>query len=84
MGLFAAANYAGFAVGAPFANLCYDFLGNYNLAFLILAILMLFVTVAMQYVMVASSRDRKLILKALEENADKTAEQSAEPPLPLK
>ena len=66
VGIFAAASTAGFALGAPFANLCYDMLGNYNLPFIVFACLMIFVTVAMQFVLRAAHRDRAVILAAAE------------------
>ncbi len=70
LGLFTAASTAGFALGSPFANLCYDIFGNYNMAFIVFAVLMLFVSVTMQFVLLASMEDRKRILVSLskEEN----------------
>ena len=76
IGVFAAANYAGFALGAPFANLCYDLFGNYNVAFIVFACLMLFVTGAMQYVLRAATRDKKRILQSLVEKAEKLTDES--------
>ncbi len=61
LGLCSAASSAGFALGAPFANLCYDLLGNYNLAFIIFASLMLFVTLTLPFVFKSASRDRGMI-----------------------
>lgn len=61
VGVFTAACTAGFAIGAPFGNLCYDIFGNYNVAFIVFACLMLFVTVAMQFVVRAAHKDRKII-----------------------
>ncbi len=70
VGIFAAASTAGFALGAPFANLCYDLLGNYNLPFIVFACLMLFVTVTMQFVLRAAQRDRAAILASVESNEE--------------
>ena len=61
VGVFTAACTAGFAIGAPFGNLCYDIFGNYNVAFIVFACLMLFVTGAMQFVVRAAHKDRKII-----------------------
>ncbi len=61
VGVFTAACTAGFAIGAPFGNLCYDIFGNYNVAFIVFACLMLFVTVAMQFVVRAAHKDRCII-----------------------
>jgi len=63
VGLFVSASTAGFAVGAPFANVTYDLFGNYKVAFAVFACLMLFVAIAMQYVAYASAKDRERILK---------------------
>lgn len=62
VGLFVSASTAGFAVGAPFGNVCYDIFGSYKEAFIVFSILMLIVTVGMQYVLDAANRDRKIIL----------------------
>ncbi len=61
IGIFSSASTAGFAVGAPFANMCFDLFGDYRIAFLVFAILMVIVTIALHYVLIHSSRDRKEI-----------------------
>ena len=66
IGLYTATSCVGFALGAPFANLCYDLFGNYNPAFIFFALLMLFTTVAMQFVVRAAAKDKEKILRALE------------------
>ncbi len=75
VGLFYAASTAGFALGSPFANLCHDLLGDYNVPFIVFACLMLFVTVTMQFVLHFAHRDRAVILAAEEE---RIATESAE------
>ena len=45
VGCYAAANYAGFAIGSPFGNVCYDIFGDYKLAFAVFTILMAVVVV---------------------------------------
>ncbi|MBR7117680.1 MAG: MFS transporter [Clostridia bacterium] len=62
VGLFYAASTAGFALGSPFANLCHDLFGNYNVPFIVFAGLMLFVAVTMQFVLNLAHRDRDVIL----------------------
>ena len=64
VGIFSAASTAGFAIGAPFANLCYDLFGNYNVPFIVFAILLVFVAVSMQFVLTYANRDRAVILAA--------------------
>ena len=66
IGLFVSANYAGYAVGGPIGNVCFDVLGSYNVAFIIFSALMLFVAVAMQFVILAARKDREVILKETE------------------
>ncbi len=70
VGMFSAASTAGFALGAPFANLCFDLFGDYNVAFIVFAVLMLFVAVTMQIVLGCAHRDRDKILAEYEANAD--------------
>ncbi|MBQ7333495.1 MAG: MFS transporter [Clostridia bacterium] len=64
LGLFSAASTAGFAVGAPFANFCFDIFGDYNVAFIVFACLMIFVTVTMQFVVKLAHRDRNIIIES--------------------
>lgn len=64
VGVFSSASTAGFAIGSPFGNLCYDLFGNYNIAFCVFGIALVFVTIAMQYVLSAANRDRKRIENA--------------------
>lgn len=68
LGLFAAANYTGYALGTPLANLSYDLFGNYNVSFIAFAALMLFVTITMQFVLQKANRDKKMILAEAEKN----------------
>lgn len=74
IGIFAAVSTAGFAIGAPFANLCYDIFGDYKLAFLVLASLMAVVAVLLQYVLRAANKDRRVILDSLKETASTKAD----------
>ena len=74
VGVFAAASTAGFAVGAPFANLFYDIFGNYNIPMIVFAVLMLFVTVTMQFVLRSAGKDRAKILALAE--AERNIEQA--------
>lgn len=67
VGIFVAVSQVGFAVGSPFGNLLHDFLGDYRLAFLLFAAMMVVVVIAQQFVLSAANRDRKRILAALEE-----------------
>lgn len=64
LGVFIAANYAGYALGSPLGNLCYDLFGIYNVSFVVFGVLMIFASVAMQFVLSSANRDRKKILAA--------------------
>lgn len=65
-GVLAAANYAGFAFGAPLGNFFFDTFGNYNVAFAVFGVSMLFVTVAMEIALTHANQDRKIILEQIE------------------
>ncbi len=58
-GIFSSVNTAGFALGAPLANLCYDLTGNYNGALYAGGILITVVMIAMQFVISAAHREQK-------------------------
>jgi len=70
VGIFYAASTAGFAIGAPFANLCFDSFGDYNVPFIVFACLMIFVAVVMQFVLRSANRDKAVILAAAEAEAE--------------
>ena len=61
LGVFSAANYAGYAFGSPIGNFIYDIFGSYNIAFIVFGALMVFVAVAMQYVVIQSRKDKALV-----------------------
>ena len=63
VGLFASASTTGFALGSPFANVCFDIFGDYNIPFIVFFCLMLFVTVTMQFVLYKANGDKKIILE---------------------
>lgn len=69
LGMFSAASTAGFALGSPYANMCFDIFGNYNVAFITFAALMLFVAITMQFVLRSAERDRAGILASCENEA---------------
>lgn len=70
IGILAAASTAGQGIGASFGNICYDIFGSYTVAFYIILVLLIFTTVAMQYVLSASLRERKKIEEMLFENQE--------------
>lgn len=66
MGIVVSVNTAGYAVGAPVANLVYDVMGNYRTILTILAGVMALITVATLLVMGRSAKDKKAIIAAHE------------------
>ena len=59
MGVFAAVNTAGFALGAPIINGFYDALGSYKYGFILFAVIMLVVFVGFQFVISTAHKERK-------------------------
>lgn len=81
VGMFSAASTAGFALGSPFANLCFDLLGDYNVPFIVFAVLMIFVAVTMQFVLHFANRDRAVILEREARAAEETLDAGADNPI---
>ena len=73
VGIFSAASTAGFALGSPFANLCFDIFGNYNVSFIVFGALMIFVTVTLQFVVRSAHRDRMIIEAAIASESEGAA-----------
>ena len=69
MGIFAAVNTAGYAVGNPIANWVFDICGTYNPIILFYGGVMLAVTIIFQFILNKAYKERKIILAAEEENA---------------
>lgn len=69
VGLFVSASAAGFAIGSPLGNVCYDIFGDYKLAFAIFGVLMFAVAILLQFVRAAAHKDRVAILEAAEAEA---------------
>ncbi len=61
MGIFVSVNTAGYAVGAPLANWCFDQFGSYKPMLLASAVAMVAVTVVFQFVITAANRRRKAV-----------------------
>lgn len=67
LGIFVSINTAGFALGTPAINLCYDAFGSYRVGFVSGGIIMLIVTVCMQFVISAAQKQRKTLEEKNEE-----------------
>lgn len=63
LGIFITVNTMGFALGSPVINFIYDQLGSYKMAFLACGILMIFVTIIMQFVITKAHKLRKEIVE---------------------
>ncbi len=59
LGIFVSVNTAGYAVGAPVANLCYDITGSYNISLYISCILLVLTGITMQLVINKAHKERK-------------------------
>ena len=64
LGIFVSVNTAGYALGAPVFNLCYDLTGRYNLGFIIGGSAMLGVLIVFQFVVTAAHKTQAEILAA--------------------
>ncbi len=65
LGIFVSVNVAGYAVGAPAFNLCYDVFGSYAPALILVSCVMAAVLVLLQFVISAAHREQKKIETAL-------------------
>jgi hypothetical protein len=66
LGFLIAANYSGYAVGAPVVNLCFDKFGTYKPVLLVLAAVMLTSMIAFQFIITTAGKDKAKILAAQE------------------
>ena len=62
LGIFVSVNTAGYAVGAPLMNLCYDIFGSYVPALYLVGFIMIGVLVLLQFVISTAHREQKKIL----------------------
>ena len=58
-GIFAALNYAGYAISAPVVNLCYDITGSYNFMFMVFAGATIVAGVLVQLAITAAHKEKK-------------------------
>lgn len=63
LGLFVSVNTAGYAVGSPVMNLCYDIFGSYAPALYLVGFIMLAVLILLQFVISFAHKDQKKILE---------------------
>ncbi len=58
LGIFVSLNTAGYAVGAPVINLCYDMFGNYAPGFLLFSAIMCVIIILLQFVITYAHKER--------------------------
>ncbi len=61
LGVMVSVNTAGYALGGPVLNLCYDFMGSYKTALIVFAGVMFAVVIGLQIVISMANRQRKII-----------------------
>ena len=66
LGIFVSVNTAGYAVGSPMMNLCYDIFGTYSYALYVVGAIMLIMLILMQYVVSSAHSERKRIEAVIE------------------
>lgn len=59
LGIFVSVNTAGYAVGAPAINLCFDIFGSYVPGFILCAVIMMVIIFALQFVVKAGRKAQK-------------------------
>lgn len=64
LGIFVSLNTAGYALGAPILNLCYDITGSYAPALIAVGCVMTGILILLQFVISAAHKDQKKILAA--------------------
>ena len=66
LGIFVSVNTAGYALGAPAINACYDITGSYRLGFGVSILIMAFVVILLQFVLTAASKTQRAVIAAEE------------------
>lgn len=67
LGILIAANYSGYAVGAPLVNKCFDLFGTYKPVLLVLAAVMFASMVMFQFIITISNKEKAKIIAAAQE-----------------
>ena len=73
LGLFVSVNTAGYAVGSPLMNLCYDAFSSYVPALIIVGCIMAAVFVLLQFVISSAHKEQKRVMAELAENESQDA-----------
>ena len=62
LGLMTAVNYAGYALGAPVTNICFDMFGSYKPIFLAFAAMMVLACILFQFAIPAAQKEQEKLL----------------------
>lgn len=73
LGIFVSVNVTGYALGSPVLNLCYDLLGTYKPMLIACAVIMVCVTVVMQYVITKAHKMRAEVASVTEAEPEETS-----------
>jgi MFS family permease len=68
LGIMTAVNYAGYALGAPITNICYDVMGSYKPIFLLFGIMMILICVVFQFAIPQAHKHREQFLASNEQS----------------
>ena len=63
LGIFIALNYAGYALGSPVMNACYDLFGSYKPALLVFCLLMIPIIVLFQIAITGARKEKQAVVK---------------------
>ena len=66
LGIFVSVNVTGFALGAPFFNLCFDIANTYKYVLLFGALVMFCIVIALQFIITAAHKTRNRVLAEAE------------------
>jgi len=61
LGIFTAFNTAGYALGSPLVNWCYDLCGSYKPMLLIYGGIMVLITIGFQFILNAAKKEREAV-----------------------
>jgi MFS family permease len=75
LGLFVSVNVTGYALGVPALNLCYDMFGTYTPMLIACAIIMVVVTIVIQYVISTAHKIRKEVTEMSESKLEEVAKE---------
>jgi MFS family permease len=70
LGILTAVNYAGYALGAPITNICYDVMGSYKPIFFVFGALMVVFCVLFQFAIPEAHKEKKELLASRKESTN--------------